>query len=122
MKITRNEKVFLDALSVHEKVSAVRLRADLNWDVAKFSRIFQQLMGRGFLTRDGMMLGIATQSELPLSLRLQREEGDEANLYLSEIQAPRLDVSKPYLPDYERFKAAMAKQLYTQGVNVDHPD
>ena len=112
----------MDALSVHEKVSAVRLRADLNWDVAKFSRIFQQLMGKGFLTRDGMMLGIATQSELPLSLRLQREEGDEANLYLSEIQAPRLDVSKPYLPDYERFKAAMAKQLYTQGANVDHPD
>lgn len=114
--------MFMDAISVHEKVSAIRLRADLNWDVAKFSKIYQQLMGKGFLTRDGVMLGIAANSELFLGLRLQREESDEGGLYLDEIKAPRVDVSKPYLPDYKRFKAAMARQLYTQRASVDHPD
>lgn len=122
MKISRSEKAFLDAISVFEVVSAVRLRSDLGWDIAKFSKVFQQLMEKGLLTRDGLTLSVAKESEAYFHLKVSPNINDDTGTYLNEVRAPRLDVSLPYLPDYRRFKAAMAKRLYTSNASVDHPD
>lgn len=113
MAISRLEKLLLTTVIEADSISLIKLRSSLGWDVSKFAETFISLEGKGFIDRLGAKVKITELGGIYYNSEVVKGGDNKGKSYRDEIEAPRINLSQPYLPNYEHFVAAKAKNLYT---------
>lgn len=118
MIISRTEKILLSAIIEAEPISLIRLRSTLGWEVTKFSKAFISLENKGYIIREGAKAKLSENGIKNFHIEINDKLKTQKNSYKDIIKAPQLDVSLPYLPNFNKFMAAKRKNLYTRGASV----